>query len=197
MMGFFDIVAAGDDSEPVPEPVMPAWFKPEDVLPRVVAIEQVLAHTDDAAIALTGLWCYPNGFEFNIDVVLRKADRRGRLMSAMHAHHMLEPGDPIPAEVLRVGVQFSDGSRVTNLPRSFSARSHQREPDGPIMFPGGRGGSSRSMNHQFWVWPLPPPGPMIIICEWPHFHIGQTATTIDAEIIRDAAARAVPLWPEP
>jgi hypothetical protein len=197
-MGFFDMIAAAsDDAEPPPEPVTPAWYKQEDVVPRLVAVERVLAQTEDAAIAMSGLWCYPNGFEFGIDVVLRKPDRRGRLLSAMQMHHMLEAGDPIPPEVLRVGLQWSDGTRLTNLPRSSGAWPRGKGPDGPIMLPGGRGGGNRSHNYQFWVWPLPPPGPMTVVCEWPHFHIGQTETTIDAQVILDAAARAVPLWPEP
>jgi hypothetical protein len=196
-MGFFDSIAmAFGDDEPHPEPVRPVWVKQENVLPRIVALEQILAHTDDAAIALMGLWCYPNGFDFGIDVVLRKADRRGRLLSAMHMHHMLEPGDPVPPEVLRIGLQFSDGTKLTNLPQA-SKPWPRGGPDGPIMLPGGRGGSDHAYSLQFWVWPLPPPGPMTIVCEWPHFHIGQTEAIIDAQVVLDAAARSVPFWPNP
>lgn len=177
-MRFFDpTLVAYTDAEPRPEPVRPVWIRPEDVLPSLVAIDRVLVHTDAVAIGLSGLWCYPNGFEFGVEVVLREPDRRGRLME--YRHHMIEPGEQIPPEMLRIGLQFSDGAKVTNLP----GQSHPRgraQPDGPILFPGGRGGGTRRQSHQFWVWPLPPPGPITFVCEWPHFQIDETKATIDA-----------------
>ncbi|GIH07950.1 hypothetical protein Rhe02_60170 [Rhizocola hellebori] len=191
-MAFFSSIAFHGDSEPQPEPARPAWMKPEDVLPSLVPVEQVLVRTEAVAIALSGLWCYPSGFAFGLQIVLREPDRRGRLMSNLH--HMAEPGEPIPPEMLRLGLQFADGGKVTNLP----GRAHpwHAEPVGPIMLAEGGGGGNRGYSLQHWVWPLPPPGPLTFVCEWPHFQIGQTETSIDAEVVIDAAARAVVLWPD-
>jgi hypothetical protein len=41
-------------------------------LPGVVARELLLARTDDAAVAVTGLLAYPAGFEFTLSAVLRQ-----------------------------------------------------------------------------------------------------------------------------
>jgi len=193
-VSFFVSAFYSDAEPPPPERARPAWMKPDNALPRIAAIDVVMVHTDAVAIGLSGLWCYPSGFEFGVEVVLRQPDRRGRLSHAMHQVHMLEPGEPIPPEMLRIGLQFADGTKVTNLPGPRRPYGHG-EPDKPILFGGGRGGSDRYQSHQFWVWPLPPPGPLTFVCEWPHFQIGETQTTIDAQVVLDAAARASSLWP--
>jgi hypothetical protein len=45
--------------------------------------------------------------------------------------------------------------------------------------------------------PIPPPGQLAFVCEWPALQIPLTRATLDAEVIRDAARRAVVLWPAP
>jgi hypothetical protein len=47
-----------------------------------------------------------------------------------------------------------------------------------------------------WVWPLPPPGPVVFACRWPAGAVPESAAAIDAGLILDAASRAVELWPE-
>jgi hypothetical protein len=93
----------------------------------------------------------------------------------------------IPPELLRLGVQFSDGRKATNVGgRLFG---HGR-PSGPLMFGGGGGGGGGRWNQHQWVWPLPPPGPMRIVCEWPAADIPLTTTEFDAQLVLDAATRA-------
>ena len=48
----------------------------------------------------------------------------------------------------------------------------------------------------FWVWPLPPAGPLVFVCEWPKYRIPLTRKEIDAGLIRDAAKLMIELWPE-
>ncbi len=50
-------------------------------------------------------------------------------------------------------------------------------------------------NH-YWVWGLPPPGPLVFVCEWPARGIGQSRMQADARLVLEAAERAVPIWPE-
>jgi hypothetical protein len=49
---------------------------------------------------------------------------------------------------------------------------------------------------RYWVWPLPPPGPVEFVCEWPLHGIAESRGALDAQLIVDAAARAIPLWPD-
>src|SRR2546430_3515945 len=70
------------------------------------------------------------------------------------------------------------------------------EPTGPVLFPDGGGGGGRRYDMRYWVWPLPPPGPVAFVCEWPAFGIPESRAELDARPILDAAARALGLWPE-
>jgi hypothetical protein len=64
------------------------------------------------------------------------------------------------------------------------------------MFPLGGGGGGGRWSHANWVWPLPPPGPLTFVCEWPGLDIPLTRVAMDAERIRDAGGRAELLWPD-
>jgi hypothetical protein len=46
----------------------------------------------------------------------------------------------------------------------------------------------------FWLWPLPPAGPVAFVVEWPSEGIAETRVEIDATLLREAAARSEVLW---
>ena len=88
----------------------PAPAPPCGTLPGVVALELVLAQNDKAAVYVTRLAAHPTGFEF--DVVTMTADDQDDLDPRMfhHYRHMRRGAtDEIPPELLRFGVEFSDG----------------------------------------------------------------------------------------
>jgi len=166
--------ALSDFFEPPPEPPVPEpqryrtppWFgAPSGTLPGVVAVERILAQTDDVAVCVTRVAGHPT------------QHYRGRRGAA----------DGIPPEVLRIGVQFSDGSKATN---TGGFRHDRHPPAGPVMHPRGGGGGGGRWSHTLWVWPLPPPGPLTLVCEWPAMGIAVTRSELDAKPILDAAARA-------
>jgi hypothetical protein len=102
-----------------------------------------------------------------------------------------EPG--LPEEMLRIGVQFADGSKATN-----TSEFHHGDgpPPAPVLRTGGGGGGDRSWHQNEWVWPLPPPGPLTFVCEWPAAGIALTRSEIDAQLILDAADRAQRIFPD-
>lgn len=51
------------------------------------------------------------------------------------------------------------------------------------------------MDHACWLWPLPPAGPLRVVCQWLDQDIDLTVTELDTQPLLDAAARAHPLWP--
>lgn len=112
-----------------------------------------------------------------------------------HGHHGLHHGggDEIPPEMLRLGVQFADGSKATN---TGGFHHDANAPAGPVMHPGGGGGGGASWRQTQWVWPLPPPGPLELVCEWPAMDIPLTRSELDAQTILDAAARAQVIFSE-
>jgi hypothetical protein len=112
----------------------------------------------------------------------------------------MRPGaeaDEIAADKLRLGIQFADGTRVTNLDRGrdlYRDEDEERRPRGPLMaFRHGSSGGGR-WKHSFWIWPLPPPGSMQLVCAWPAHGIPQTRVEIGAQPILDAASRARALF---
>ena len=52
------------------------------------------------------------------------------------------------------------------------------------------------MDGRVGVWPLPPPGPVSFVCELPARGIPESRVEVDAQLILDAAGRAIRLWPE-
>jgi len=54
------------------------------------------------------------------------------------------------------------------------------EPTGPILVPYAFGGGPRLQFSRRWAWPLPPPGALQFVCEWPTFEIIETRAGIGA-----------------
>jgi hypothetical protein len=154
----------------------------------------VLARTDRAAIALVGATAYPTGFKVFLTTRLNPVSRetlpgRRRDFFMLQRLHETE----LPDELLRFGVQLADGRKATNLAPMLD---YDEEPAGPTLTQRGGGGSGTAWNQSFWVWPLPPPGPLEFVCEWPAFDIPECRAAIDAALVLDAAKRAETLWPD-
>lgn len=90
---------------------------------------------------------------------------------------------------LRLGVELADGSRA------FAEGGPDESGDGPTLVTRGGHGGGLSYEFGYWLWPLPPAGPLRFACTWPDEGIEETIGELDAPI-RDAAARAVELWPD-
>jgi hypothetical protein len=193
-VNFFDRVARASQREPTPpEPTRPAWFKPDDVLGVGVAAGFLIGRSADAAIAVTQLTAYPTGFEFTVGIVTRDEDRQGRLAWVLHHLPDHDPDGPLPDDFVRLGLQFSDGGVATNVHgRPFP--DFDEEPTGPILLPDSGGGGGRRYDMTFWVWPLPPPGPVTFVCEWPALEIAESSVELDGALIRAAAERARSVW---
>lgn len=99
-------------------------------------------------------------------------------------------------EILRFGLQFADGSKVTNLGPPMIGPT-DRAQKGPMLMHMGGSGGGEVVEQMYWVWPLPPPGPLAFVCEWPKFGIELTRHEIDADLIRKASTQAIELWPGP
>ncbi|MEV0131767.1 hypothetical protein AB0H83_25310 [Dactylosporangium sp. NPDC050688] len=190
-MGFFDS-APLDKPEPERVPV-PVWAKPYGEFPAVIGDCYVLAQNDEAAIAVHGLTVYSTGFEFTVNALLRDDDRRGRIFGPGF-RHPLRPDEAVPDEFLRVGVRFADGAAMTNL-RGPGFPPSGEPVRGPLLVPNGASSDGRRYTAAFWVWPLPPPGPVTLVCEWPVMHLAESHVDIDAHAITEAAGRSTPIWP--
>jgi hypothetical protein len=177
----------------------PPWTgRPQGPPPGEVLSELVLSRSETAALSIAYLDAYPDGFELEIEArttvaydELRREGDSGPDVFGRHWPTVGEPRDLLPPELLRVGVQFADGRRATNV--------HNRPARGPIMWPltgGERGGPCDSHFHQgYWLSPLPPPGPVSFVCEWPAAGIPLVRHELDAQLVLEGAERARALFP--
>ncbi len=196
-MAFFEL-----PERPPPQvhrpPPSPAWAgAPEGVLPGIVATELVIAETEQYAICVTRICAYPTGFTFELLTLARSYESVDPLMFGPHGAHRRrrrgEHGDLEPQE-LRYGIQFADGRKATSLQDRYGTDSGA-PASGILLRQNGGGGGGRSYRQEMWVWPLPPPGPLSFVCEWPAAGIDLTRHDIDAAVVTDAATRARALWP--
>lgn len=92
-----------------------------------------------------------------------------------------------------MGMQFADGRAVSNL--RIQPPDTPADP-GPIMLNSGASGGTRRHDVTYWVWPLPPPGPLTFVCQWPATGIAESRISLDAQLVLDASTHASQLWPE-
>jgi len=176
----------------VEQPHDPEWLGPgENVLPAPFPLWLVLARTDHVVLAVHDGLGYPNGFGFTVSLRRRRA-REGPGDDPIHLWHTTRGGE-IPPEALRLGIQLGDGSKATVFDRHRWFSTVER-PEGPVLIQRGGSGGMHSWELGFWVWPLPPAGPVAFVCEWPSEGVALTRTAIDAELIHEAAGRAETLW---
>lgn len=94
--------------------------------------------------------------------------------------------------MLRFGIEFADGRKVNNV----GGRGHgPGEPDGPGLWGMGGGGGGGRWHQDFWVWPLPPAGPVGFVCEWPAAEIPLSRVDREGQLLIDAAGRAREMFP--
>jgi hypothetical protein len=116
-------------------------------------------------------------------------------------HRRMRRSRDLPPEILRFGVQFSDGRKATTVGEVFPwdyglDEEDEKEPPGPVLMQGGGGGGNGNWEWEFWLWPTPPAGPLALVVEWPAENIELTTQEVDAASFRDAAAKSEVLWPD-
>jgi hypothetical protein len=207
---------------PPPERIIPEEFEvpewygpPEGVLGGVVPLELLLARSDKAAVVIESATVYPAGMEFVIDV--RWRERSEEWLWPGGYGRRRKHGGGLPDDLFRAGVQFPDGSKATSLGSGLDmpiAVAHGVEEQGvaaglvaddeeseeevvrsgPLLKLRSAGGGGQRYSQSFWLWPLPPEGPLSFVCEWPAFDIGLSRVDVDSALFRDAASRSRPLW---
>lgn len=200
-MGFFDLPERDpdedelDDEEDGFDELQSApWIA------GVVAVELLVARSDEAAVAVGGIRAYPDGFELTVDTYLHRSVTRRR-RHGPHRHPLMFHGFAdddlsLPGELLRFGLAWPDGGRATSIDQW--GRCEWPDATEPAHGLEGRsgGGSDLHYRHEYWAWPLPAGGPLRCVVEWPEYGIAETSAEIDGALIVEAAQRARPVWPE-
>jgi hypothetical protein len=167
-----------------------------NVVPGMAPVAVILARTGESVVAVTGIRAYPAGFGFTLNLRLRNLhprERRGFWPFLEFGYH---GGRTVPAEALRLTVEFADGRSVSNLDSSPSAPEVPAFEQPMLSSGPGTGGGvgGWSFDMEYRVRPLPPPGPLAFVCVWPERGIPSSRVEVDGAAIRNAADTAVTLW---
>jgi hypothetical protein len=180
-------------------PAPPPWAgPPESELGVAVPIRALLANQPGLVIALTECGAFSNGFNLGIAV-------RSQSDLDHSAIGFGPPSDGDRAGKFEVGVTFADGRQATTsghgpnpaLMAYYQAWREGREPDvpaGPIVAMGSGGGGGKRWDFHYWVWPLPPDGPLTISCEWRAGGMPLSSIEVDGGAIRQAGSSSISLW---
>jgi len=194
--------------QPAPKP----WFgAPSNELGVGVPLSLLLARTDTVAVAIVGATAFSTGIQLRF-ATRRRPDLRADDEDGFDVfgddpfeghpfgrfHQRRRGRKEIPDELLRFGVQFSDGRKATTLGASASvdAEDDEKGPAGPVLMQGGGGGGPSGWEFDFWLWPVPPPGQLTFAVEWPAHGIGVTQHDVEATPLIEASTKSEPLWPE-
>jgi hypothetical protein len=165
------------------------------VIPGSVPAEVMLIRTNEVAVAVGSVRAYPNGFEFAVHVRWRGRRAEDGVWHDPFERHRHLRGDQTPNDALRLGVLYADGRRTATTARHPFTHD-DADPESLVMQQGGGGGGDRSWDMDFWVYPLPPDGPVTLVASWLEHGVTETRAELDGAAIREAAARAVTLWPD-
>jgi len=178
-----------------------AWQgPPTDVLGCAVPIQQFLARTEYAVVALHHAVAVPEG----CTLTLHLSVRRGQMNESAWAHVTDTDlgADPGPsAGDWRLGVRLPGGAKATTVEHPFPGwATGSDKPENPLLVESGADSASNNREYrrqqQLWLWPLPPPAPFEFIFEWPGMSIDPTVTILDGAAIVRAATLALPYWPD-
>lgn len=184
---------------PAADPALAAWARrrqrPDNELPvPAVDLPSVLFRDETLGVGLLG-WVHRAGLAMTVSLHLRHAppqsSSRGPGMSLLAD----QPGAPADERFL-FGLQLADGRSVQPEERPMPGRpfSPPAASDPALFRTGGRGGST-TVEINFWLTPLPPAGPTLLVLRCPAIGLPETSVGFDATTLHDAAGRVAVLWP--
>lgn len=180
-------------------PPRPKWAAPpDDEVGVAVAARMVVASQPRLFIAVTDCVAYSNGFTLGLAV--RSKDEIPMHMMGFGPYR--EPGDDAGIQVV---IRFGDGRdshgggpgpnrAVMDYYKEWSEGKDPPEPVGPIIGQQGGGGGGQHWNFQYFVWPLPPDGPVTVSCKWPARGLQTAPKELNGTAIRAAGLTSQSVW---
>lgn len=181
---------SGDVHEPPTPEQLAQWqlrsLPPDNEVPGPLDWTALLGRTQDIAVALTAAAVYSTGLRLDVVVRARSLTSEPDLFHAVDGHGT-------GRDRLLLGVEFADGRVAATSGHLWPQQ--QLAEDAPSLQRLGSTGSDRSVDFAMFLHPLPPPGPLAVLCSWPGRGITETRTEFDATAVRAALTKVLVLWP--
>lgn len=187
---------------PAPSPTARTGWRPlgppDNEIPRTVPINSPLGRGPDAALFITSVQAYRGGVQYTVSVRLRRrTDHQPlNLMTQFMGGPTRDTVDP--ERRLLIGVELSDGRRAVMVnglrPPSPTDEAADSAAVTLAWTPGGLH-NELAAEARYWMTPLPPPGPLLMVLRWLELGIEETVTELDGTAIAAAGHDAEVLWP--
>ena len=157
---------------------------PADEVGMLALSSFLLARTPEVVVAVRGITSYSDGLHLALVVIFADHARAEDLAYSLQEYSR-SPGR------FRVGLAFSDGRKATSGQRDAPDVEQQAAAQLKLL---GSAQHGLMWNGEYWLWPLPPPGPLIVGCRWPDRGIPETLVQIDPAPLLRAAAASRSVW---
>jgi hypothetical protein len=191
---FFESLQTEEADLPI-SPELPPWLCPAfPEMGAVLAMERLIARSDNAVLLLPTIRAYRTGCTFDVEIALRQGDLSVTDYWDLHmamvpsAPVRMRAGERLSPRLLRWGVRYADGTKVTSIDRRRAA------PAGPLLQAMRLDGGLTALHVVLWLWPLPPPEMFELAVEWPLGGIELTLVELDGAAITAGAARSAGYW---
>jgi hypothetical protein len=144
-----------------------------------------LARSNDVVISVRGITAYSDGLLLSVVVLFADEQRREDLDWSLQEYGR-SPGR------FRLGVVLPDGTRATNGTRD--APQVERPGTAAVLTLQTSSSGTLGWRGEYWLWPLPGSGSMIVGCQWPDRAIAESLVTVDSPPLLGAAATSRPVW---
>lgn len=145
----------------------------------------VLARSTDVVVAVRGVTAFSDGLLVHV-VVLFADEQRTEDLDWSLQEFSRNPGR------FRFGVVFEDGLSATTGTRD--APDLLAPDTGAVLTLQHSRGGVLQWEGEYWLWPLPPPGRLIVGCRWPDRGIAETLVHVDPAPLLAAAASSKTVW---
>jgi hypothetical protein len=144
-----------------------------------------IARSSDVAVAVRGITAFSDGLLLHVVVLFADEQKREHLDWSLQEYSR-SPGR------FRLGVELPGGARATTgsgdappveTPTTQAVLTLQRSSVGALRWEG-----------EYWLWPLPGPGSMVIGCRWRDRAIDETLLTVDTAPLVAAAEASRSVW---
>src|SRR3954452_1580106 len=173
--------------------VGPYWMQPWQGAPTgslgvTVALDAVIARSHIAVVRIPYVQVHPQGMTIALE---RLVDPHFDPLPEMMRELRRPPSDN---DGFVFVLRYADGREGgTDLARQRS--SCEWPPRDEVLFGGGSGTGLPNRSYwRYWVWPLPPAGPVVVCCGWPEVGISEAIYELESEPMQEAAKRATEIW---